>query len=105
MVSVRRSAQGVDILDTTGHSESYDRVILACHTDQSLKMLDRPTDAEREILTAIPYSANRVILHRDERLMPVRKKVWASWNYLRSSDTRSDANVAVSLLDEPPAGH
>jgi len=96
VVSVRRSAQGVDILDTTGHSESYDRVILACHTDQSLKMLDRPTDAEREILTAIPYSANRVILHRDERLMPVRKKVWASWNYLRSFDTRSDANVAVS---------
>ena len=96
VVSVRRSAQGVDILDTTGHSESYDRVILACHTDQALRMLDRPTDAEHEILNAIPYSANRVILHRDERLMPVRKKVWASWNYLRSSNLRSDANVAVS---------
>jgi predicted NAD/FAD-binding protein len=37
-----------------------------------------------------------VILHRDDRLMPTRKKVWASWNYLRSSDQRSDANVAVS---------
>jgi len=36
------------------------------------------------------------VLHRDERLMPTRKKVWASWNYLRSSDQRSDANVAVS---------
>ena len=95
-VSVRRSAQGVDILDTTGHCETFDRVILACHTDQALKILDRPTQEEREILTAIPYSANRVILHRDERLMPVRKKVWASWNYLRSSDQRSDANVAVS---------
>tara|TARA_R110002020_G_scaffold23525_8_gene78250 strand:+ start:1964 stop:3304 length:1341 start_codon:yes stop_codon:yes gene_type:complete len=95
-VSVRRSAQGVDILDTTGHSETYDRVILACHTDQALRMLDRPTDEERHILTAIPYSANRVILHRDDRLMPVRKKIWASWNYLRSSDRSSDANVAVS---------
>ncbi|OCW58879.1 NAD(P)/FAD-dependent oxidoreductase [Hoeflea olei] len=95
-VSVRRSATGVDILDATGHSASYDKVILACHTDQALAMLDRPSDEEREILTAIPYSANRVILHRDERLMPVRKKIWASWNYLRSSDPRSDANVAVS---------
>ncbi|MEP3436465.1 MAG: FAD-dependent oxidoreductase [Hoeflea sp.] len=96
VVSVRRSAQGVDILDTSGQIRSYDRVILACHTDQALRILDRPTDEERDILSAIPYSPNRVILHRDERLMPVRKKVWASWNYLRSSDQRSDANVAVS---------
>lgn len=96
VVSVRRGAKGVDILDSTGHVESYDRVILACHTDQALRILDRPTDAEREILSAIPYSPNRVILHRDDRLMPTRKKIWASWNYLRSSDQRSDSSVAVS---------
>ncbi|WP_420409546.1 NAD(P)/FAD-dependent oxidoreductase [Hoeflea sp.] len=96
VVSVRRGAEGVDILDASGRLESFDRVILACHTDQALRILDRPTDAEREILTAIPYRPNRVILHRDERLMPTRKSVWASWNYLRSSDQRSDANVAVS---------
>ncbi|WP_394689260.1 NAD(P)/FAD-dependent oxidoreductase [Hoeflea sp.] len=96
VVSVRRGAKGVDILDSTGHIESYDRVILACHTDQALRILDRPTDAEREILSAIPYSPNRVILHRDDRLMPTRKKIWASWNYLRSSDQRSDSSVAVS---------
>ena len=96
VVSVIRTDNGVDILDTTGHIESYDKVILACHTDQALRILERPTDDERAILTAIPYSPNRVILHRDDRLMPVRKKVWASWNYLRSSDQRSDANVAVS---------
>lgn len=96
VVSVRRGAKGVDILDSTGHVKSYDRVILACHTDQALRILDRPTDAEREILSAIPYSPNRVILHRDDRLMPTRKKIWASWNYLRSSDQRSDSSVAVS---------
>ncbi|WP_422370255.1 NAD(P)/FAD-dependent oxidoreductase [Hoeflea sp.] len=96
VVSVRRGAEGVDILDASGRNESFDRVILACHTDQALRILDRPTEAEREILTAIPYRPNRVILHRDERLMPTRKAVWASWNYLRSSDQRSDANVAVS---------
>jgi uncharacterized protein len=96
VVSVRRGAEGVDILDASGRLESFDRVILACHTDQALRILDRPTDAERDILTAIPYRPNRVILHRDDRLMPTRKAVWASWNYLRSSDQRSDANVAVS---------
>lgn len=96
VISVRRTAHGVDILDTTGRSEGFDKVIVACHTDQALRMLDRPTLEERQILTAIPYGPNRVVLHRDERLMPKRKKVWASWNYLRSSDQRSDASVAVS---------
>ena len=96
MVWVRRRADGVDILDTSGATMSYDRVILACHTDQALRILDRPTEQETSILSAIPYSPNRVLLHRDDRLMPTRKKVWASWNYLRSSDQRSDANVAVS---------
>jgi len=96
VVSIRRSADGVDILDTTGTTQTYDRVVLACHTDQALRILDRPTDEEKSILSAIPYSPNRVVLHRDERLMPTRKKVWASWNYLRSSDQSSDANVAVS---------
>ncbi|WP_340161309.1 FAD-dependent oxidoreductase [uncultured Hoeflea sp.] len=96
VVSVRRSADGVDILDTTGTTQTYDRVIIACHTDQALRMLDRPTEQEKSILGAIPYSPNRVVLHRDERLMPTRKKVWASWNYLRSSDQKDDANVAVS---------
>ncbi|WP_417424092.1 NAD(P)/FAD-dependent oxidoreductase [Hoeflea sp.] len=95
-VSVRRGGAGVDILDTSGHLESYDRVIFACHTDQALRILDNPTAAETAALTAIPYSPNRVILHRDERLMPTRKKVWASWNYMRSSDPQSDSNVAVS---------
>lgn len=95
-VSVRRSSRGVDILDATGHEESYDRVIIACHTDQALRLLERPTEAEERILSAIPYRPNRVILHRDDRLMPTRKKVWASWNYLRSSDAANDANVAVS---------
>ncbi|KJS19424.1 MAG: NADH-ubiquinone oxidoreductase subunit 6 [Hoeflea sp. BRH_c9] len=96
VISVRRTIDGVDILDTTGRSECFDKVIVACHTDQALRILDRPTPEERQILTAIPYGPNRVVLHRDERLMPKRKKVWASWNYLRSSDQRSDANVAVS---------
>jgi predicted NAD/FAD-binding protein len=96
VVSIRRGDDGVDILDTTGRLERYDRVILACHTDQALRILDRPTAAEQQILSAIPYRPNRVILHRDDRLMPTRKKVWASWNYLRSSDQNTDASVAVS---------
>ena len=48
------------------------------------------------MLSAVPYQANRVILHRDANLMPVRKRVWASWNYLRNSKTENEKRVAVS---------
>ena len=46
-------------------------------------MLQDPSDAEREILGAIRYRPNSVYLHRDPRLMPKRKRVWAAWNFLR----------------------
>jgi predicted NAD/FAD-binding protein len=86
-------------------SESYDRVILACHTDQALRILDRPTEAEREILSAIPYAPNRVILHRDDRLMPTRKKglgILELSAILQSAQRRQRRRL---LLDEPSSGH
>ena len=59
-------------------------------------MLSDATETERRILQSVPYQANRVILHRDPSMMPVRKRVWASWNYLRNSKTENDKRVAVS---------
>jgi predicted NAD/FAD-binding protein len=44
-------------------------------------MLDEPTDDENDILSAIPYQMNEVVLHTDRRLMPKRKLAWAAWNY------------------------
>ncbi|PWW04224.1 hypothetical protein DFR52_101918 [Hoeflea marina] len=96
VVRIDRGPDGVTVLDSNGRQEHFDHVILACHTDQALKMLAEPTPEEREILGAIPYAPNRVILHRDINLMPRRRKVWSSWNYMRSSREGSDANVAVS---------
>ena len=95
-VSVLRTASGVEILDSTGHLEHFDRVIIACHTDQALNLLQQPTAEERSVLTAIPYRPNRVILHRDAKLMPKRRRVWSSWNYLRSSSDNGEGDVAVS---------
>ncbi|MBW3098101.1 NAD(P)/FAD-dependent oxidoreductase [Pseudohoeflea coraliihabitans] len=96
VVRVHRTAAGVDIEDTTGRTERFDQVIFACHTDQALAALAQPDAAERAILSGVPYRANRVILHRDADLMPKRRKVWASWNYLRSSAADDGAEVAVS---------
>lgn len=94
--SVQRVEGKCVLLDDTGQREVYDHVIFACHTDQALEILNKPTDSETHILSAIPYSANKVYLHRDPSLMPKRKSVWAAWNYLSASDDQTDASVAVS---------
>lgn len=59
----------------------YDEVIFACHSDQALKMLKSPTDAQLKVLGAIPYSNNEVVLHTDTNILPKRPLAWASWNY------------------------
>ena len=58
----------------------YDQVVLACHADQSLNILDEPTEKEKEILNKFTYVPNKAFLHTDENLMPLRKKAWSSWN-------------------------
>jgi predicted NAD/FAD-binding protein len=69
-------------LHANGEARTYDAVILACHSDQALKMLDQPTAEETRLLGAIRYGRNRVVLHRDTDQMPKRRNAWAAWNYV-----------------------
>ena len=96
VVEITRKNQKVMVTDATGHKDVFDHVILASHTDQSLEMLGDPSPQERDILCAIRYRPNEVYLHRDERLMPKRKKVWSSWNYLSDRDAGETRDVTVS---------
>ena len=59
----------------------YDHVVLACHSDQSLALLDRADRDERQVLGAVRYQANDVVLHTDDSVLPHRRKTWAAWNY------------------------
>ena len=58
----------------------YDHVVLASHADQSLKMLENPTEDELRILSKFKYVSNTAILHTDKKLMPKKKLAWSSWN-------------------------
>jgi predicted NAD/FAD-binding protein len=78
---VVRDEAGVDLVLDGGHRERFDAVVFACHSDQALAMIERPTAAEREVLGAIPYQPNRAVLHTDTRVLPRRRKAWAAWNY------------------------
>ncbi|MDM9622181.1 FAD-dependent oxidoreductase [Rhizobium sp. S96] len=93
---VMRDQAGVTVIDESGAEERFDKVIFATHSDQTSWMLIDANDQERKLLAAIPYQPNRVVLHRDIGLMPQRQKVWASWNYLRSSKASGEAGVAVT---------
>ena len=81
IASVKRSASSVTIKTFSGDVHEFDQVVFACHSDQALGMLDEPSQAENDILGAIPYQRNEVVLHTDRRLMPKRKLAWAAWNY------------------------
>ncbi len=61
--------------------ERFDELILAGHSDQSLALLADPSPAEAELLGAIPYQPNDVVLHTDASLLPRRRRAWASWNF------------------------
>lgn len=93
--AVQRDADGVNIVTSRGTSH-YDQVILACHADQALRLLDDHASAqERALLGNFRFQPNRAVLHRDPALMPRRRKVWASWNYL--SEPRRDLQRRVGL--------
>ncbi|WP_342807284.1 FAD-dependent oxidoreductase [Alteromonas sp. M12] len=68
--------------DLSNSNFEFDEVIFACHSDQALKMIKNPSIAQQDILSAMPYSPNEVVLHTDTSVLPKRRLAWASWNYL-----------------------
>lgn len=94
---VRRLSEGVEVRAGDGSTETFDQVVLATHSDQALAMVAEPTDAEREILGAIPYQENVTVLHTDESLLPRLRKVWASWNYHILADARGGVAVTYDM--------
>jgi predicted NAD/FAD-binding protein len=79
--AVRRDGGGVAVSPWRGEAERFDEVVLATHSNQALAMLTDATSLERSVLSAIPYQVNEAVLHTDIRLLPRRRRAWASWNY------------------------
>jgi uncharacterized protein len=90
VVSVQRTERGPVITDSRGHSERYDHVIMAAHADQTLATLADASTSEHELLGAFRYSRNLAVLHSDDNLMPKRRAVWSSWNYIGTRDAGRD---------------
>ncbi|MEA2390479.1 MAG: uncharacterized protein QOK31_588 [Solirubrobacteraceae bacterium] len=84
---IERTPDHVLVTPRGGQADRFDQVVLATHSDQALKLLADPSEREHELLGSIPYQPNEAVLHTDRRLLPRRRRAWASWNY--------------HLLDEP----
>lgn len=93
---VERDETGVVIHSAAG-SERFDKVVFACHSDQALALLAQPSKAEREILGALPYAENDVVLHTDTSLLPKRPLAWASWNYRLGGNGNALAAVTYNM--------
>ena len=105
VTAIERTSLGAIVHDSRGGSEVYDHVVIASHSDQALAMLPDTDDRERSILGAIGYSPNQIYLHRDIRLMPRRKRAWASWNFLRWPRLgAADNDVSVTYWMNPLQG-
>lgn len=96
---VRRSDEQVVLVLANGSTEYFDQVVMACHSDQALALLEHSSEAEQQILGAIPYQHNDVVLHTDDSLLPARQLAWSSWNYwLRSARQRAVLNYNMNIL-------
>jgi predicted NAD/FAD-binding protein len=86
-------------LHTNAGAQTFDKVIIATHSDQALGMLAEPSAQERDTLSAIAYQPNRAVLHTDASVLPTRTSAWAAWNYERAaSDGQETTQVCLHYL-------
>lgn len=96
VTGITRNSDGVMLVTNNG-DEVFDAVVIASHSDQALAMLQDASAAESDILSAIPYQANDVVLHTDTRLLPVHRRAWSSWNYHLTAEEQSHAVLTYNM--------
>ena len=96
---IKEGRPHIMLTDTRGQKAAYDQVVFACHSDQVLSILQQPTPTEQEIIGAIRYQSNHMILHSDLAFMPHRRNAWSSWVYLSEAapEHTEDGQNLVSL--------
>ncbi len=98
VVSVLRGTGGARLQLAGGDTQNFDAVVLACHSDQALRLLGDADATERAVLGAIRYQDNAVILHTDERFLPRSLAAWSAWNYHAHDSAAQAQPVGVSYL-------
>lgn len=96
VANITRIGGKVTVTDIHGHSDQFSDIVIATHADQALSLLGDADEHERALLGAFDYTPNTAVLHSDIRLMPKRKQVWASWNYIAARQQSGDSPLCVT---------
>ncbi len=96
ITAVQPGTQGATVTLANGVRERFDAVVMACHADQSLSLLEGTSDQFDAVLGAFTYQPNRALLHSDPSLMPINRRAWSSWNYLAETSDGNQTAVAVT---------
>lgn len=101
---VERTGDGVEVLSSDGSRRSFDHVVVATQASQVMKFLADPSPAEAALMQSFRYERSRVVVHRDARLAPARRKDWAPVNFLLSGEAdRPMATIWLNaVLPVPP---
>lgn len=94
--SIVRTNKGVVVNYKDTH-ETFDDVIIACHSADALTLLADSTDMEIKVLSSLKYQNNEVILHTDESILPTHKKAWASWNFWQGYSVKNPPAVTYNM--------
>jgi len=99
VTNVERRSDGVWVTSRHGE-ERYDALFMACHSDQALALLQAPTETEQQVLGAIHYQPNEILLHTDSSILPKRRRAWAAWNYhlLQGDQGRVPVTYNMNIL-------
>lgn len=93
--AVRRTEAGAEVKTHGADWETFDDVVFATHSDDSLRMLSDATEAEKSVLGAVRYQPNKIVLHSDTSIMPKRRQVWSSWIYSEDAQ-RTDKEINLT---------
>ncbi len=94
--SIQRDEQGVVLTLEGMEPERFDKVVIATHADEALKLLADPSIEENSALGAWAYSRNRTVLHTDASVLGPKRRLWAAWNYKKRKDARPSSPVAIT---------
>lgn len=94
---IRRQADRIWVRLADGSTASFDEVVLACHSEQALEILEDASEAERDVLAAFPYQTNAIALHTDTSVLPRRRLAWAAWNYHLRADGPEQAALTYNM--------
>lgn len=104
--SIERKPEGV-VIEYKDRVETFDEVILACHSEDALKLLADAGELETKVLGGLKYQDNEVVLHTDERILPTHRKAWASWNFWQgqSASTPPALTYNMNILQGIQSAH